>query len=251
MPRDWHPLRFFVRDNGRPYPTILLWLFLIPALTIVLAGCFTVLNRRAEQETVEAALTKTPTLMATVAADPTGTATPNPPTAVPAATEFVYDDPSGWEFIEKTDPSGKKYMDLLDWQKEQVWHAFEVFWNLRYRAEGGMTLFEVIEPLVSGRYLEGVLFDYEFATDHGEYVYLLQSLDATNRAMILDSDEAGEVRVKVVLISDSGFPLERRDVQTGGVLETDRKFPYKTWEFMLTYLEGRWIVEDSTAEELE
>ena len=251
MPRDWDPHRFFVWDNGRPYPTILFWLFFVPALTMVLGGCYLVLDRRAEQQTVEAALTRTLTPTGTITAVPTKTGTPNPPTAQPSATEFVYDDPSDWEFVEKTDPAGTKYLDLQDWQKEQVWRAFDAFWNLRYRAEGGMTPFEAIEPLVTGRYLEGVLFDYEFAKAQGQYVYLLQSLDETNRAMILNSEEGGGARVKVVLVSDSGFPLERRDVQTGEVLEIDRKFPYKTWDFILTYLDDRWIVEDSTAQELD
>ena len=30
MPREWHPLRFFVREDGRQHPTILFWLFLVP-----------------------------------------------------------------------------------------------------------------------------------------------------------------------------------------------------------------------------
>ena len=130
MPREWHPLRFFVREDGRPHPTILFWLFLVPMLVIVMAGCYLMADNRARQDATAALLTRTPTLeVATMA--PTGTLTLPPPTGVPQPTPFVYDNPEGWEFVEKTDPTGKTYLDLQDWQKQQVWHAFTEFWNHR------------------------------------------------------------------------------------------------------------------------
>jgi hypothetical protein len=250
MPREWHPLRFFVSEDGRRHPTILFWLFLIPLMGIAVAGCYAVLNRRAEQTRVAAALTRTPTPAAADTSAP-ATPTPRPPTGEPTLTEYVYDDPSGWEFIERTDPTGKKYLDLQDWQREQIWHAFEEFWDLRYRAEHGMTPIEQILPLVTGRYLEGVQYDYDYAAQNGEYVYLVQPLSDLSRAMLLDSAEGGTVRVKVLLVSEVGFPLERRETSTGQVLSTNERFPYRTWDFMLTFMDGRWVVEDSTAERLE
>ena len=249
MPRGWHPLRFFVREDGRPYPTILFWLFLVPALIILLAGGCAVLNRAAEQTRVAAALTGTPPPAETVV--PAATATPRSPTPEPTATQFVYDDPSGWEFVERTDPTGKKYLDLQDWQREQVWRAFEEFWNLRYRSEHGITPYEEMAPYVSGQYLEGVQLDYDIAAQNGEYVYLLQPLSDISRAVVLETAETGDVKVKVVLVSDVGFLLERRDVATGEVLKTNQRFSYRTWDFTLRFLDGRWVVEDSTAEDLQ
>lgn len=250
MPREWHLLRFFVREDGRRHPTILFWLFLIPLMGIAVAGCYAVLNRRAEQTRVAAALTRTPTPAAADTSAP-ATPTPRPPTGEPTPTEYVYDDPSGWEFVERTDPTGKKYLDLQDWQREQVWHAFTGFWNLRYRAEHGMTPVEQILPLVTGRYLEGVQYDYNHAARNNEYVYLVQPLSDLSRAMVLDSAEPGTVRVKVLLVSERGFPLERRDAQTGQVLRTNERFPYRAWDFILTFMDGRWVVEDSSAEQLQ
>ncbi len=250
MPREWHPLRFFVREDARRHPTILFWLFLIPLMGIAVAGCYAVLNRRAEQTRVAAALTRTPT-PATADTSAPATPTPRPPTGEPTPTEYVYDDPSGWEFVERTDPTGKTYLDLQDWQREQVWHAFEEFWNLRYRSEDGIAPFEEIAPFVTDPYLEAVQLDYDFAAQNGEYVYLVQPLSETSRALVLESAESGNVRVKVVLVSDIGFILERRDAQTGSVLRTNQRFPYKTWDFTLIFLDGRWVVENSTAEELE
>lgn len=251
MPREWHPLRLFVRDDDRRHPTILLWLFFVPLMAIVIAGCYAVLNRRAEQTRAAAALTGTPTLAIADTSTPAATSAPRPPTGEPTPTEYLYDDPSGWEFVERTDPTGKKYLDLQDWQREQIWHAFEEFWNLRYRAEHGMTPIEQILPLVTGRYLEGVHFDYDHAAQNGEYVYLVQPFSELSRAMLLDSAEGGAVRVKVLLVSEVGFPLERRDASTGQVLSTDERFPYRTWDFMLTFVDGRWVVGDSTAEQLQ
>src|SRR3990172_6767637 len=156
MPRDWHPLRLFVREDGRRYPTILFWLFLVPLLALVIAGCYAVLNRRAEQTRVAAALTGTPTATATEAPAPAPTHTPGPPTGEPTPTEYVYDDPSDWEFIERTDPAGTTYLDLQDWQKEQVWHAFEAYWDLWYRSEDGLTPYEEVEAYIAGSFAEGV-----------------------------------------------------------------------------------------------
>jgi hypothetical protein len=145
-------LRIFVREDGRPYPTILFWLFFVPVLIILLAGGCAVLNRRAEQTRVAGALTGTPPPAETAA--PSASATPRAATLVPTATQFVYDDPGDWEFVERTDPTGKKYLDLQDWQREQVWHAFEEFWNLYNRNEGGLPDWATIEPHIRGSFLE-------------------------------------------------------------------------------------------------
>jgi hypothetical protein len=247
MPREWHPLRLFVDEDGRRHPTILFWLFSVPVVVIMIVGGCSVLNRREDQT----GATMTPTSAATEPLVSSLTPTSGLPTGEPTATAFVYDDPSGWEFVERTDPTGKTYLDLQDWQREQVWHAFEEFWDLRYRSEDGMTPFQEIAPYVRGRYLEAVELDYEIAGQNGEYVYLLQPLSETSRALVLESSEPGNVKVKVVLVSDVGFLLEVRDARTGDVLRTNQRFSYRTWDFTLTFSDGRWIVEDSTAEDLE
>ena len=252
MPRDWHPLRFFVRDNGRPYPTILLWLFLIPALTIVLAGCFTVLNRRAEQETVEAALTKAPTPTATVTPVPADSATPSAPTVEPTATEFVYDDPSDWEFVEKTDPGGTKYLDLQDWQKEQVWHAFEQFWNLLYHNDQGLPEWETVEPYVTGSFVDFASGSFEFASENGKYLFLVESVeDIPHRAMILHSTDGGKVQVKIVLGMERSYQVQYRDPETGAVLEEGQWLPYSTWSFITSFQDNRWVIEEEEHELFE
>jgi hypothetical protein len=68
--------------------------------------------------------------------------------------------------------------------------------------------------------------------------------------MILESAEGDRVKVKVVLASDFGFEIERRAIDTGEVLEINRRFPYKSWSFILTYMDGRWVIEETSVTEL-
>jgi hypothetical protein len=248
MPRGWHPLRFFVREDGRLHPTILFWLFLLPGLTVAVAGCYTVLNRRAEQQTAAAALTKTPTPAATETPAPTAIPTARPPTIEPTATAYVYDDPSGWEFVEKTDPTGKKYMDLQDWQKEQVWHAFGEFYTLYNRSDKGLTPYKVIEPYISGTFVSFVRGDYQTAERDGKYLYLEPPLEELDRGMVLSSSSSGSIVVKVMLTSSKGFPAQYRDNLTGAVLEDGKWLPYTTWSFLLTFKDHQWVVEGESHE---
>ncbi len=244
MPREWRPMRFFVRENGRLYPTILFWLFFIPVLAIVVGGGYVLLNRRAGRATVIAALTKTPSPTATETPAPTETVTPEPQTTQPTATEFVYDDPSDWEFVEKTDPTGKKYMDLQDWQKEQVWHAFGEFWNLLYHNDSGLPNWETVEPYVTGAFTDFARGSFDFAEANGKYLYLVEALeDVPYRAMVLHSTEDGEVKVRIVLGMDRSYQVQYRDPQTGSLIEEGKWLPYSTWSFLMTYQNGRWVIE--------
>ena len=249
MPREWHPLRLFVRENGRPYPTILFWLFFVPLLAIIVAGCYAVLNRRAEQTRVAAALTRTPTAPATETSAPASTSTPEPPTGEPTATGYVYDDPSGWEFVERTDPTGTTHLDLQDWQKEQVWHAFEEFWNLYNHNESGLPEWEVIEPYIAGLFVDFARGDYDSALDRGRYIYLVERLqDIPHRAMVLESSEAGDVKVRVILVMDRSYQVQYRDVDTGAIVEEGKWLPYATWTFVMSFRDGRWVIEQESHE---
>jgi hypothetical protein len=249
MPRGWHPLRFFVREDGRLHPTILFWLFLLPGLAVAVAGCYTVLNRRAEQQTAAAALTKTPTLAATQAAIPTASVTPEPPTPAPTATAYVYDDPSGWEFVEKTDPTGKKYLDLQDWQKEQVWHAFGEFWDLLYHNGNGLPDWDAVESYVTGSFADYVRGDYSHALQTGWYIYFVEGLqDVPHRAMVLESPDPSAVKVKVILGMDRSYQLQHRDVDTGAIVDEGKWLPYQTWSFIMGFRDGSWIIEQESHE---
>lgn len=249
MPRDWHPLRFFVREDGRRHPTILFWLFFVPVFTIVVAGCYAVLNRRAEQTRVAAALTKTPTAASMETSVPVATSTPGAPTGEPTATPFVYDDPSGWEFIERTDPTGKKYLDLQDWQKAQVWHAFEEFWNLYNHNESGLPDWEAVEAYVTGSFVEFVRGDYDRAQETGRYIYLAERLeDIPHRAMVLQSAGPRDVKVKIILVMERSYQVQYRDVGTGVILEQGKWLPYATWNFIMSYQDGRWVIEEESHE---
>jgi hypothetical protein len=249
MPRGWHPLRFFVREDGRLHPTILFWLFLLPGLTVAVAGCYTVLNRRAEQQTAAAALTKTPTPAATETPAPTAIPTARPPTIEPTATAYVYEDPSGWEFVEKTDPTGKKYMDLQDWQKEQVWHAFEEFWDLLYHNADGLPAWEAVEADVTQPFTEFARGTFDYAAVNGEYLYLVEGLeDIPHRAIVLHSASEGDVEVKVVLGMDKSYQVEYRDPQTGSVLEEGKWLPYSSWSFLMTFRSDHWVVKEEQHE---
>lgn len=250
MPRGWHPLRFFVREDGRPYPTILFWLFLVPLVVILLAGGCAVLNRAAEQTRVAAALTGTPTLVETVV--PAATATPRSPTPEPTATQFVYDDPSSWEFLERTDPTGKKYLDLQDWQREQVWHAFEEFWNLLYHNESGLPDWAAVEPYVAGSFVDFAQGTYDFAEENGKYLYILESVgDIPHRAVVLDSAEDGDIQVKVILGMERSYQIQYRDPKTGVVLEEGKWLPYKSWSFIMSFQNGHWVIHEEEHELFE
>jgi hypothetical protein len=249
MPREWHPLRLFVDEDDRRHPTILFWLFFIPFMAIVVAGCYAVLNRTAEQTRVAAALTGTPALTAADTSTPAATSTPQPPTGEPTPTQYVYDDPSGWEFVERTDPSGTTYLDLQDWQREQVWHAFEEFWNLYNHNEGGLPDWEAIEPYIAGTFVDFVLGEYGRAEETGRYVYLVERLeDIPHRALVLESPEPGNVRVRAILVMERSYQVEYRDVDTGMILEDGKWLPYAAWEFTMAFQTDRWVVEEETHE---
>src|SRR3990172_571667 len=249
MPRDWHPLRLFVREDGRRYPTILFWLFLVPLLALVIAGCYAVLNRRAEQTRVAAALTGTPTATATEAPAPAPTHTPGPPTGEPTPTEYVYDDPSDWEFIERTDPTGTTYLDLQDWQREQVWLAFEGFWNLLYHNESGLPAWEEVEPYAAGSFIEFARGTFDFADQNGKYLFIVEGIqDIPHRAIVLRSAGNGGVQVGVVLGMERSYQIEYRDPETGQVLEQDKWLPYETWSFVMGFQDGQWVIQDEEHE---
>ena len=249
MPREWHPFRFFVREEGRRYPTILFWLFLVPLLALVIAGCYAVLNRRAEQTRVTAALTGTPTATAMETPAPAPTHTPGPPAGEPTPTEYVYDDPSDWEFIERTDPTGTTYLDLQDWQREQVWHAFEGFWNLLYQNENGLPAWEEVEPYVAGSFIEFARGTFDFADQNGKYLYILEGIeDIPHRAIVLRSAGDGGVQVGVVLGMERSYQIEYRDPETGQVLEQDKWLPYETWSFVMGFQDGQWVIQDEEHE---
>lgn len=247
MPRGWHPLRFFVREDGRPYPTTLFWLFFVPVFIILLAGGCALLNRQAEQTRVAAALTGTPPVAETEVLRVT--ATPRSPTPVSTATQFVYDDPSGWEFVERADPTGKKYLDLQDWQREQVWHAFEEFWNLYNHNEGGLPDWEAIEPHITGSFVEFVRGEFDRALENGRYIYLVERLeDIPHRAMVLESPEPEHVMVKIILVMERSYQVQYRDIATAAILEEGKWLPYSTWSFIMSYRNGLWVIEQESHE---
>lgn len=248
MPREWHPLRFFVREDGRPHPTILFWLFLVPAFIIVLAGCYLMADSRGRQEATAALLTRTPTLeVATIA--PTGTNTPPPPTGVPQPTQFVYDNPEGWEFVEKTDPTGKTYLDLQDWQKQQVWHAFRAFWDIYNHNDAGLPDWSELQKYIAGSFVGFARGDYDAAIQSGRYIYLVEGLDdIPHRAMVLESTNSGGVKVKVILGMDRSYQVQYRDIHTGAILEEGSWLPYATWDFIMAFQDDKWVVEQESHE---
>jgi hypothetical protein len=249
MPRDWHPIRFFVREDGRRYPTILFWLFFVPLLALVIGGCYAVLNRRTEQIRLATALMGTPTPAATETSAPTATSTPGLATGEPTPTEYVYDDPSSWEFVERTDPSGTTYLDLQDWQKEQVWHAFEEFWDIYNRNETGLPSWETLEPYIAGAFVDFARGDYDSALGTGRYIYLVERVeDIPHRAMILGSSGREGVKVKVIFVMERSYQVQYRDVTTGAVVEDGKWLPYQTWNFIMSFRNRRWVIEQENHE---
>jgi hypothetical protein len=249
MPRDWHPIRFFVREDGRRYPTILFWLFFVPLLALVIGGCYAVLNRRTEQIRLATALTGTPTPAATETSAPTATSTLGLATGEPTPTEYVYDDPSGWGFVERTDPGGTTYLDLQDWQKEQVWHAFDEFWNLLYHNDNGLPAWEQLEPYVAGSFIEFAKGTFDYADQNGKYLYIVEGInDIPHRAIVLRSAGDGGVQVGVILGMDRSYQIQYRDPVTGQVLEQDKWLPYETWSFVMIFKDGHWVIQDEEHE---
>lgn len=245
MPREWHPLRLFVRESGRQHPTILFWLFSVPIAIILIVGGCSVLYPRGEHP----AATMTPTVPATETMVSGSTPTPEPPTGEPTPTAFVYDDPSDWEFVERTDPTGKKYLDLQDWQREQVWRAFEEFWNLLYHNDNGLPAWEEVEPYVAGSFTEFARGTFDYADQNGRYLYILEGIgDIPHRAVVLRSAGDGSVLVGVILGMDRSYQIQYRDPQTGQILEQDKWLPYETWSFDMTFWDGHWVIQDEEHE---
>jgi len=248
MPREWYPMRFFVRENGRNYPTILFWLFLIPILVILMAGCFSWLRPDEPNATVVSTATFPPTDTSA----PMITDTPQSPAVEATELGYVYDDPSNWEFIEKTDTMGQKYLDLQDWQKEQVWHAFDEFWELLYRNESGLPEWEEVEPFVDGSFTEFARGTYNFASENDKYMYLIEGVDdVPHRALLLHSDEEGKIKIKVMLIMDRSYRVEYRNPETGEVVEDGKWLPFENWSFILSYRIDRWVIEEQESELFE
>ena len=117
MRREYRPLRLFVEEDGKRYPTILFWLFALAGVAILGACSYMVASNWLEDRSVASQLTRTPT----VGPPPTDSPAATEPSAPePTATEFVYDDPNTWDFVERYDPiQGKTFLDLQDWQKGQ------------------------------------------------------------------------------------------------------------------------------------
>ena len=117
------------------------------------------------------------------------------------------------------------------------------------RSEGGLPDWELIEPYVAGSFVGYVRGDYDHALETGAYIYFLDRLeDIPHRAMVLESSEPGNVKVKVVLVMERSYQLQHRDVRNGAIVEEDRWLPYQSWSFIMGFRDGHWVIEQETHE---
>lgn len=247
MRREWKEVKFFTEKDGRRRPTGLFWWFAV-LIGIIVVGVGLQVYQKIQDDRFNARLTPSATVPPTETSPPDATATD---TVEPSPTGYVYDDPSTWEFVLRTDPAGTEYWDLQDWQKEQVWHFFEEFWNLYHRSSEGFPDQDVLMNYVVGEYADVILEKYE-NLESGEftgYTYIEIPFEDMTGGILLGSHPGdAPVRVEVFFYFDSPMPVTTRDYETGSIVRDLEYVEIRSWTFFLIFTDDGWKIEKAEGE---
>jgi len=250
MGRVWKPVKMIEERDGKRRPGAIVWMFLGLAVIGVWAGGTQLLRENRQQQAAAAWLTKT--ITATASETPEPSRTPQPSTTPepsetpipPTETPYVYDDPATWELVQVTDIAGNTSLDLQDWQKEQVLHAFAEYYNLAWRKmDGAPAMDDVMAFLTEYEYAMYEEDYYAEAVRRGQYLTypLLKDLFITISYSELEGNEKGGFRVLILVTDPVNFISNARDFNTGEVLKVTDRGP-RTFEYRLVYSGNGWLV---------
>jgi len=250
MGRVWKPVKMIEERDGKRRPGAIVWMFLGLAVIGVWAGGTQLLRERKQQQAAAAYLTKTVTATASETPEPSRTqeasATPQPSQTPAPATEtpYVYDDPATWELVVVTDIAGNTTLDLQDWQKEQVLHAFAEYYNLAWRSmDGAPAMDDVLLYFTETEYEVFKNQYYPEAIRRNQYLTFpeLDSLFMTLYYSEQETQSRGGFRVVLLLTNPNNWLAYYRNFQSGAI-ETESNMGPRTFEYRIVFDEGQWKV---------
>jgi len=247
MPRVFRPIRLFTEEDGKRKPTLFFFIFFFWIFALIAVLGYKYLSARSASRAAAAYLSRTPTPTAT--ATPTSTASPAPsttptPSGTLTPTPFVYSDPATWELVEVPSEDGSTSLELQDWQKAEIYHFFEEYYNLAWRSETGMPELEkVLEYCIDDFY------DYMRDEIYPELIkrgYYLEypSLDQLNifiRYLPEHSEVYGGFRVEVILVNHINWQTELRYLDSGEFHESRDYGPTENRN-LLIFTDKQWKI---------
>ncbi|MBN1267629.1 MAG: hypothetical protein JXA25_19210 [Anaerolineales bacterium] len=250
MGRVWKPVRLFEEKDGKRRPGAILWMFVGLAVIGAWAGGTLVVRDVRQSRAAAAYLTKTvtptasetpePGITPTASETPVPSPTPIPPTEAP----YVYDDPGTWELVQATDIAGNEYLDMQDWQKEQVLHAFTEYYNLAWRSmDGAPGMDEVLKYFTEIEYQVYRDEFYPEAIRRNQYLTFpaLSDLFLTISYCEDESRSKGGFRLILLLTDLENWVSHYRNFKTGKI-ESESNMGPRTFEYRIVYKDGGWKV---------
>ena len=247
MPRVFRPIRLFVEKDGRRKPSLFFFIFFFWILAALFMLAHTLLTQHAQRSAAAAYLSRTPT--PTHTSSPTASSTPTPtvtptPSNTSTPTPFVYSDPATWELIEVEQEDGSIKLELQDWQKAEIRHFFEEYYNLAWRSQTGMPELEqvlgyLIDPaadyyqndLFPELIRRGIFLEYP-STEH-LFIYI--------RYLPEHSEVWGGFRVEVVLVNPINWETRVHNAENGELIKIVDYGPVEN-RYQLTFEENIWKV---------
>jgi len=225
MPRVFRPIRLFVEEDGRRKPTLFFFIFFFWILAALFMLAWTLLTQQAQRRAAAAYLSRTPT--PTPTSSPTATDTPTPsippvPSGTPTPTPFVYSDPSTWELIEVEQEDGSVKLELQDWQKAEIRHFFEEYYNLAWRSQTGMPELEQVLEYLTGNFQRNISKGvYPELIRRGYYFEYppLENLLIDISYLHEESLDNGEIRIEITLQNPINWQTISRNVDTGEIVD--------------------------------
>jgi len=225
MPRVFRPIRLFTEEDGKRKPTLFFFIFFFWIFALIAVLGYKYLSARSASRAAAAYLSRTPTPTAT--ATPTSTASPAPsttptPSGTLTPTPFVYSDPATWELVEVPSEDGSTSLELQDWQKAEIYHFFEEYYNLAWRSETGMPELEKVLEYCIDDFHDYMRDDvYPELIRRGYYLEYpsLDNLDIYIRYLPEHSKAWEGFHVEVVLMNPVNWETKMRNLENGELYE--------------------------------
>ena len=256
MPRVFRPIRLFTEEDGKRKPTLFFFIFFFWIFALIAVLGYKYLSARSASRAAAAYLSRTPTPTAT--ATPTSTASPVPsttptPSGTLTPTPFVYSDPATWELVEVPSEDGSTSLELQDWQKAEIYQAFEEYYNYSVRSEFGIPdLNKASEFMVSPRLETFQNETYPEYLTRGFYIKYppLDQLKVKIEYVKESKYYPDEFRIQVTITNPINWEAHDCELNTGEILETHDYGPFKLI-LRLVFMDKTWKTYLQTYEFLE
>lgn len=247
MPRVFRPIRLFVEEDGRRKPSLFFFIFFFWILAALFMLAHTLLTQHAQRSAAAAYLSRTPT--PTHTSSPTASSTPTPtvtatPSDTPTPTPFVYSDPATWELIEVEQEDGSIKLELQDWQKAEIRHFFEEYYNLAWRSQTGMPELEQVLGYLTGDFYEYIEKDvYPELIRRGYYLEYppLGQLNSELSYLPLHSEVWGGFRVELVLSNPINWHTNLRNIAGGNLIDS-RDYGPTVNSYQMIFENSKWKI---------